>query len=102
MKKEGGQKCVVKHSTRRHPDPHVPKPKREALGAHFERQATQMRAGPRWDRGAVWTPLRARDLVGSCVGDPTTMRDYGLLPRMNTYWSSMEFNEHLLEFYEIQ
>ena len=93
MKKEGGQKCVVKHSTRRHPTPHVRKPKREALGAHFERQATQMRAGLRWDRGAVWTPLRARDLVGSCVGDPTTMRDYGLLPRMNIYWNPMKFQK---------
>ena len=82
MKKEGGQKCVVKHSTRWHPATHVPKPKREALGAHFERQATQMRAALRWVRGAVWTPLRARNLVGSYVGDPTTMRDYGLLPQM--------------------
>ena len=83
--KIGVQKCVVKHSTRCHPSPHVRKPKREALGAHFERQATQLRPAPRWDRGAVWTPLKARDLVGSCVGDPTTMRDYGLLPRMNIY-----------------
>ena len=48
-------------------------------------RGTQLRAAPRWDQGAVWTPLRARDPVGSCVGDPTTMRDYGLLPRMNIY-----------------
>ena len=89
MKKEAGQKCVVKHNTRWHPVPHVPKPKREAQGPENHAfglgGGTQLRAVPRWDRGAVWTTLRARDLVGSCVGDPTTMRDYGLLPRMNIF-----------------
>ena len=51
------------------------------------RRGTHLRAVPRWvGPGAVWTPLSARDLVGSCVGDPTTMRDYSLLPRIILYY----------------
>ena len=33
MEEEAAQKCVVKHRTRRHPAPNVPKPKREAQGS---------------------------------------------------------------------